>query len=40
MKNEHANDFSSSRRMDQYQSIDTEKENAEIEQSHQIIVDV
>jgi|SRR5919106_1868934 hypothetical protein len=39
MKNEHAKDFSSSLRVDQYQSIDR-KEEQEIEQSHQIIVDV
>jgi hypothetical protein len=39
IKNEHANDFSSSRRKDQYQSIDRE-EQQDIEQSHQIIVDV
>ncbi|MGC2561578.1 MAG: hypothetical protein WA326_01080 [Nitrososphaeraceae archaeon] len=39
MKNEHANEFSSSWRVDRYQSIDR-KEEQEIEQSHQIIVDV
>jgi hypothetical protein len=39
VKNDHANDFSSPRRIDQYHSLDREGQQ-EIEQSNQIIVDV